>query len=211
MKITGIYQILNVINGKRYIGSSVKIYGRWTLHKSRLRRNVHWNSHLQGAWNKYGEENFKFETIEECETENLLEREQSWMDYYQSYEKDMGYNLRKKASSNVGLVPWNKGKRGIYSEESRRMMSLSSKGQIPWNLGKKNPALGDKQLGEDNKMAKLTWGEVAEIRYKYENFNYSQEELAVEYGVVRTTIQPIVEYRTWVRKLENKKEKEDGI
>ena len=41
------------------------------------------------------------------------------------------------SESRKGKVPWNKGKHGIYSEESRRKMSESRKGKVPWNKGKK--------------------------------------------------------------------------
>jgi len=32
-------------------------------------------------------------------------------------------------------IPWNKGKKGVYSEESLKKMSESRKGKIPWNKG----------------------------------------------------------------------------
>lgn len=33
----------------------------------------------------------------------------------------------------IGNKPWNKGKRGIYSENARRKMSAARKGKAPWN------------------------------------------------------------------------------
>lgn len=82
----GIYGIINLINDKKYIGSSINIRHRFITHKCYLRKNIHSNKHLQSAWNKYGEENFKFELIEECEEDKLIEREQYWIDYYGRYE-----------------------------------------------------------------------------------------------------------------------------
>jgi very-short-patch-repair endonuclease len=35
-----------------------------------------------------------------------------------------------------GRIPWNKGKRGCYSEEYRQKISDGKKGSIPWNKGK---------------------------------------------------------------------------
>ena len=78
----GIYSITNLVNNKVYVGSSTNINHRFITHKSRLRNNIHCNKHLQNAWNKYGEENFKFEVIEECEEDKLTEREQYWIDFY---------------------------------------------------------------------------------------------------------------------------------
>jgi hypothetical protein len=36
-----------------------------------------------------------------------------------------------------GQIPWNKGKHGVYSEETLRKMSEPRKGRAPWNKGKK--------------------------------------------------------------------------
>jgi len=34
-----------------------------------------------------------------------------------------------------GTVPWNKGKIGVYSEDTRKKISQSLKGNVPWNKG----------------------------------------------------------------------------
>lgn len=73
---SGIYQIENKVNSKVYIGSSNNIKRRWQKHKALLRHNKHQNSHLQAAWNKYGEDNFIFSIIELCSIDSLLDREQ---------------------------------------------------------------------------------------------------------------------------------------
>jgi len=39
-----------------------------------------------------------------------------------------------------GNIPWNKGKTGIYSEETRRKIGLAGKGRIPWMKGKHQTA-----------------------------------------------------------------------
>ena len=59
----GIYKITNNINNKFYIGSSKNITKRFKEHKWRLKNNKHPNNKLQNSWNKYGEENFKFEVF----------------------------------------------------------------------------------------------------------------------------------------------------
>lgn len=76
----GIYEILNTVNNKAYIGSSINIKGRWQKHKALLRHNKHENKKLQNAWNKYGEDNFKFSILEECDVKNLLDIEQNYLD-----------------------------------------------------------------------------------------------------------------------------------
>ena len=52
---SGIYQILNTVNGKFYIGSAVDFTLRWAQHKWEFKNNRHSNTHLQRAYNKYGE------------------------------------------------------------------------------------------------------------------------------------------------------------
>jgi group I intron endonuclease len=86
-----IYKITNIINKKCYIGQTQNYKTRFAAHKNALRKNQHENPHLQLAWNKYGEENFKFEIIEHIE--NYNEREIYWISFYQSTDKKYGYNI----------------------------------------------------------------------------------------------------------------------
>ena len=73
--ICGIYCIENIMDGKKYIGQSKNIYTRWYQHKLELNYNKHGNRYLQNAWNKYGENNFKFYIIEKCSEDELNEKE----------------------------------------------------------------------------------------------------------------------------------------
>jgi group I intron endonuclease len=92
-----IYQILNIINGKFYIGHSQNYDIRWWEHERRLRKNRHENSHLQAAWNKYGSSNFEFILIELVEFEFLLAREQFWIDLLGACDNELGYNINPDA------------------------------------------------------------------------------------------------------------------
>jgi len=83
--ITGIYKIKNTINNNNYIGSAKNIKRRWDRHRCGLRNNKHENIILQRAWNKYGEENFVFEIIEECNINDLLSLEQTYLNLKPKY------------------------------------------------------------------------------------------------------------------------------
>lgn len=101
-KISGVYIILNKINGKFYIGSSVNIKSRWSLHKKQLRENSHHSKYLQRSWNKYGEENFLFSIMEECEREECLNIENKWLNFHNTSNIEYGYNTVKEAHNTLG-------------------------------------------------------------------------------------------------------------
>jgi hypothetical protein len=46
---------------------------------------------------KYGHQNFTCEILETCTIDNCVEREQFWMDTYDSYNRKKGYNIAIKA------------------------------------------------------------------------------------------------------------------
>lgn len=48
--MSGIYQIYNPINNKRYIGSSINVERRLKEHLRNLEKNRHCNDHLQSAY-----------------------------------------------------------------------------------------------------------------------------------------------------------------
>lgn len=90
--MTGIYKITNLITNKVYIGSAKNIDIRIKAHISKLKGNFHINKHLQSSYNKYGEENFKFEIIREVSNNILRRAEQFYINKYQSINPKYGYN-----------------------------------------------------------------------------------------------------------------------
>lgn len=97
--IIGIYMIKNLSNNKVYVGQSVNINKRWNDHKSKLANNKHENLHLQGSYNKYGEDCFEFSIICECAEKDLNEKEKFYINKYRSYMPEYGYNLTKGGDS----------------------------------------------------------------------------------------------------------------
>lgn len=92
----GIYRITNDINGRMYIGQSVRMRERVLCHFSNLRRNAHQNQILQKDFNKYGVKNFTVDVLEFCEEYKLDEREIYYNNKYNTYyfdENSNGYNL----------------------------------------------------------------------------------------------------------------------
>jgi len=91
--ICDIYEILNIQSNKRYIGKSKNILIRFEQHKKLLKLNIHLNFHLQKSWNKYGEEYFQFNILEECSEIELNIKEIYWIQKLNSIK--YGYNITK--------------------------------------------------------------------------------------------------------------------
>lgn len=116
--MAGVYQIFNIETNKRYIGSSIDVERRLKEHKRNLKAHRHSNQHLQNAWNKY-EEYLIFEPLEYCEPDQCLKLEQQYIDYYDSANREFGYNIDTQAAS--------AGKH--LSEETKQKLSAARKGK----------------------------------------------------------------------------------
>ena len=86
----GIYKITNKINGKTYIGQSVNIERRFSEHKVSSHNP---KSLIHKALNKYGIENFEFSIVDECEENQLDEKEIFYIKQYNTSAPN-GYNVQ---------------------------------------------------------------------------------------------------------------------
>lgn len=134
----GIYKILNTENGKFYIGSTtMKVYKRIQHHYEMLKVNKHKNSHLQNAWNLYGEKCFQFIVEENLEKQDCLKREQELIDL-SSFENL--YNINPLATGTPSMSREAVIKRAVTMKkkyETGEIVSNFYKGHTPWNKGKK--------------------------------------------------------------------------
>lgn len=136
--ISGIYKIINLTNNKIYIGSSKSLNKRKVEHFSRLRVNAHSNKKLQRSFNKYGEQNFKFETLEFNNESNLISREQYYIDTL-----NPEFNICKIAGRITGLIRTKNWRDKISkshigkkaSIETRLKQSKAKLGKSPSNKG----------------------------------------------------------------------------
>ena len=90
---SGIYIIYCLTNGKAYIGQAKDLEKRKATHLSHLRTGNHPCMELQHDFNEYGECDFKFDVLEECEEEKLNHLEDYYILKYNAI--DNGYNSKR--------------------------------------------------------------------------------------------------------------------
>lgn len=140
-----VYKATNLINNKVYIGQ--------THNAVEHRANQHWreaksvkkkNTYFHEAILKYGFENFLFEKIEEVDTdEQLDEREQYWIEFYNSTDAEYGYNLDSG------------GKFGKKSESTKQKIGLTTQEKL------KDPGI-KKLMIEGLKKGTVSWQKICE-------------------------------------------------
>jgi len=131
LNFSGIYQLLNLVNNKRYIGQAQNIQTRIYEHKRKRNKG-----YLYKAINKYGWENFNISVLEKVDDISKLdEREQFWLDLLQTYVASNGYNVCKSAGTTRGRK---------HSDTTKQKI----KEAIPDKYGIKNPFYGKKHTEE---------------------------------------------------------------
>lgn len=132
-KFSCIYLWTNIINGKHYVGQTRNFYRRMYQY-SRGRYNFYMNNAIK----KYGIDNFDITILEkDIDFDNLDEREQYWLDYFQSYNPEKGYNICSVAGTTYGYR---------HTDEAKEKMSKIQKYRF------KDPEFRLKFTGENNGM-----------------------------------------------------------
>lgn len=94
-----IYKITNKINGKIYIGQTIRsLEARWKGHiytlKKYERAENKWCSHLYNAMSKYGVENFEISLIDTAESKEELDKKEKYYIYIFDTRNGLrGYNV----------------------------------------------------------------------------------------------------------------------
>lgn len=143
---SGIYKITCAANGRLYVGSAVNFRERWNTHRSATRRGKHHSRHLQNAWNKYGQDAFKFEVLLLCAKEDLIMYEQRAIDTLKpalntlpAAGTPLGYKHTPEAIKNMRAAQKLVGREGRvwqkHTEATKKKLSVS-------HVGEKNPMYG---------------------------------------------------------------------
>jgi group I intron endonuclease len=214
----GIYKWTNLINNKIYIGQSVNIMARKAEH-IKLSKNETYTPNIAKALRKYGMENFSFEIIEECQIQDLDEKEDYWIKYYDS--KNTGYNMLSvgEIPSSIGsLNPMAKVNEEIVLEirnkvyvdkidslivfnEYSHLISFDTFRKIrdgmTWKSVDCSMISSIKVERSGKPKAKLTKEDVTEIRRraKTEDINSIFKDYA--HLVNRSSVKRVIDYETW--------------
>lgn len=225
-----VYKITNLVNKKVYIGKTNNLKKRWKVHcniafdKNGIYSNKYY---IHKSINKYGQENFKIEILENNLFENeAFERESFWIKKYNSRNPKLGMNMTDGGEGTSGLKwsdesrkkisgPGNCNFGKILSDDVKKKISISLSGENNGFFGKKhtpevieflkNRPISDEQKrknsemnrGENNVHSKFTDKKILEIRSKWDSGAYSQTDIAREYNVKPNTINQIVRRKRW--------------
>lgn len=148
--MTGIYKIKSP-SGRIYIGQSVNIKSRFSVYKKSKCVN---QPKLLRSLLKYGPENHNFETIEECNSVELNNRERYWQDFYDSANKN-GLNCMLVTSDHFN---------GTHSEESKKKMSECRTGSKNHFYGKTHTPETRLKLSEINSKRKHSEISIQKLR-----------------------------------------------
>lgn len=163
-----VYSITNIVNGKKYIGSTVDFDKRKRKHLNGLKGSYHENRLLQRDFDTYGEGTFVFEVLHETESEDeRFNIEESIIQRLKTFEQDRGYNLTTDGRGKY-----------ILTEETREKMRQNT-------LGENNPFYGKTHTEE----TKMILSEKAKERTGERNPFYGKQHTEESKQKIRDAIQ----------------------
>lgn len=190
-----IYILQNKVNYKIYIGQTNNLNKRRREHKAKDRLTTK-RSPLYQAIQKYGFDNFEMIELENFKSPlEADESEEFWIQFFESRNREFGYNLAAGGKVNRGFNHSEKFKK----EQSERKIIYYTTHKphnygVPMTDEAKNN-LSKKWSGEKSLNAKFSNDQIKEIRNLYNNENYSQTQLAKMYFTSNFTISEIVRYK----------------
>lgn len=210
-KLSGIYQIRNIVNEKVYIGQTKQpFFKRFLHHVWKLRKGMHDNKHLQRAFDFYTEEAFVFEVLEVIENPKLLDKKE--IEYIKKAKRcNLCYNISDGGQGMHGIpMPdhvkemlsklnkkLNTGKHP--SVETRKKMSDSRKGtkRSSEEVSKMLQTRSNKILsGNKTKSCKITAEEAKQIKQMLMK-GFAYEDIANQFSISFSNVNAIRSNRSW--------------
>lgn len=222
----GIYQIVNLVNGKVYIGQTIERFQRrYWHHNWCLNSNKHFNKYLQNAWNKYGKDAFEFRVVHTLQpNEDINEFEKYYIEQFNATNQQYGYNLQdggqpeqlcRFTTPESRKLVGEKNRQHMLgrklSEETKAKMRASSRHQGPGEKGRQKISqymsnrivsdetrqkLREANTGSNSPVTKLNEDKVDQIKQSIINGEI-QRLIAERYDVSLGAISAIANNRTW--------------
>jgi len=165
-----VYKITNIKNGHFYVGSSIVPRIRFQTHKRELRTGIHHCQPLQRAWDKYGEDSFSFDAIEETDCKDtLLALEAEWLNEH--YGKSHCYN--------TGTTPGAAFLGRTHTDAAKEKVSAAQKGK-QHRLGHKNSPEHRARISAAMKGKKKSPEHAEKIRQRMIGTSYAKGRIVSE-------------------------------
>lgn len=208
MSKIGIYKIeSNIEPEKFYIGSSSNLEHRERQHLSMLRNSTHFATYLQNYVNKNGIDSINFSIIEECNLENIIIKEQFYIDTLKpifnsrlTAESNRGHKFSDNTKSNMSKAQqnWRKDKTVIIKlteEVCNKILKLKEQGlknkEIALQLNISLPSISKIIKPITKYSYKLTTNKVKEIKGLINENKMLLQDIAKEYNVNPSVISNI--------------------
>lgn len=131
----GVYAIEHIASGRFYVGNSVDMEARWSVHRSKLRRGKHHCIHLQRAWDKYGSEQFEFLVLSTTASQQeAVDFEQRLLDRF--FDTGALFNSLRV---NTPLQALNEARAIAHSKESQRKRVATTRANGNFCAGQRKP------------------------------------------------------------------------
>lgn len=135
---SGIYCIRNLVNGKVYIGKASCIYRRMKDHIARLNtKSKDENPHLINSWHKHGKGNFEYFVLEFCDLDGIEQNELHWIKYFNSTDREKGYNLR--LDSSTGMIVSQETREKLRKAQIERFKDPNERKKVSHKYRENNP------------------------------------------------------------------------
>lgn len=132
--IPGIYCLRLSVNEKVYIGQSKDLYSRLKHHFTSLARKRHCNKRLQNDWNKYGFPYFELSILDIVDKQLLNEKEEFWIEHFNSTDKDKGYNILKYAGAPKEYKLSDEVKLYLKQIKNKKVIQFSKNGKLKYTF-----------------------------------------------------------------------------
>ena len=222
---SGIYSIVQISTGKRYIGQTrMPFKKRYWHHQWKLNKNQHDNKHIQAVWNKYGNEDFEFQiiyTVDKINIEELNELEIKYISEYDTYKN--GFNMtvggegakgrpiseeakkivgEKNRIHNLGKKLSDKTRAKMRKSSPRRKLTKEQHEYLmQFRLGthhsdEAKSKMREAKIGSKNVRSKINEQIAFEIKTKLIN-GEKQSDIAEDLGILRGVVHSIVRNDVW--------------